>query len=126
MSILPTLDAQAITEPGIRVIPVSDRFEIRVFASGWREVAPGESKEIIHNLGGDPDWYFVYMDFYKTSTYPEPAGVHQIFYGQEIAPSGPHGMNWEGLDATRIFLHRGSSDFRVEKARVRIVAFVFK
>jgi hypothetical protein len=109
------------------VFPMGAGCAMRVFGSGWQAIQPGQYLRIFHNLGSDPDDYFVYLDFYmdhqQTPGAPwDSTGTHQIYYGgMKSEASGFHGAKWSSLTDRQIILFREPGDVRVNKIRVRIV-----
>jgi len=86
------------------------------YDSGWVNINKGEFKELTHNLGGDPDNYFVDLSF-KSPTYK----IHNIYYGQLHHPSlGSLGLDYRKLDNNSIEVWRGTNDGVTTQFRIRI------
>lgn len=110
------------------VFPMGANCTMRVFGTGWQDIAPNQYLRIFHNLGGDPNDYFVYLDFYmdhqQTPGSPwDSTGIHQIYYGgMKSEASGFHGAKWSSLTDRQIIVFREPGDMRVNKIRVRIIS----
>lgn len=95
------------------------------YDSGWVSAYKNNARLITHNLGGDPDTYFVDLQFKDTGG--GSFGVHQEDYGGEeyvdffnsgrLTDSGAH---WFGLTNKDVRLFRQADDMKVDKVRLRI------
>ena len=91
------------------------------FDSGWQDIADLYSIQFIHNLGGNPADFLVDVQFKDSGGY-----VHQVGYG---GYEGTHideylgdrlGGYWDGLDDTRIYVHRQPEETGIDQVRARI------
>jgi len=86
------------------------------YDSGWVPLAPGAAVTKTHNLGGDPDHYFV--DFQCKE--PVTAGVNLLRYGIDKNGALTYGAGWTNLTATTIRIKRESNDTLAPEVRIRI------
>jgi len=78
------------------------------FDSGWTPLDAGLTKEIVHNCGGDPGEYLVYI---LLSEVNDGSSVHQAFTGHMQYPGvGIVGGHWHSCTSTSIKIARGSED----------------
>ena len=93
------------------------RFPEPDFDLGWEDMDPGQEKWIPHNLGGDPDRYFI--DFmFKNSKGTFGRTIHG--YGGFCEGLDRKGVYWKQLDSEKFILIRHSDDEYADKVRVRI------
>ena len=92
--------------------------------SGWVSIAQDEAKTFTHNLGSDPDDYFVDLCFKDNSTFN---GINQRSYGGQdygAQVSGKeddrYGAYWRYLTANDIVVYRRPEDTYADWVRVRI------
>ncbi len=79
------------------------------YISAWTSVTPGTNHTFYHNLGGNPDDYFVDVSFKSNK-------IHHFYYGT----NGSWGAYWWDLDASQVKVFRAPNDSFVDKVRVRI------
>ena len=89
-----------------------------VFNSGWVDIGPSVTSVFTHNLGGDPAFYAVDLEFRDTGgvTY----GVNHRDYGGMEANGNYVGAYWWGLTDSTIQVTRQSGDTFVDQVRLRI------
>lgn len=94
------------------------------YDSGWQSIIKGGSKDLTHDLGGNPDDYLVYMEFHNAIT-----GVNKRMYGGvDIGANYPAGLNendrvgayWTQLTDTAIHVVRRPEDIFASEVRIRI------
>ncbi len=85
------------------------------YDSDWQNIAQGEMKTFIHNIGGDPDDYVVDLTFRIYDI------VHIYGFGRDVTPSGNVvGCYWDYLTDTSVVVCRGADDYYAEQVRIRI------
>jgi len=126
---------ESLTDTTIRVVrfpadTVADQVRIQIYQpepptydSGWQEVTPGESLELIHNLGGNPLGYVVRA--FAKDTRPEGRGINARFAGGIEVQGRFFGSNWERLTSQSISVFRQPDDgmpvaHTADQVRVRI------
>lgn len=88
------------------------------FDSGWVDVAQGEQRAIVHNLGGNPNGYVVRAS--ARALNGEGAGINVIAAGGLEVGGQFHGTNWERLSNTSITVFRRPHDIYADQVRIRI------
>jgi len=102
-------------------------FPCPAYDSGWVALAPGESKYLYHNLGGNVENYLVDMQM-KDAPPGDAMGIHNIGYGTEKTRTEQWGWNYEGagynsLSTTGIYVFRSLDDKSfggADEIRIRI------
>jgi len=85
------------------------------YDSDWQDIAKGEFKTFIHNIGGDPDDYVVDLTFRIMDI------VHIYGFGRDVTPSGNVvGCYWDYLRDSSVVVCRGADDYYAEQVRIRI------
>lgn len=126
---------QDLDEDSIQVIRFKDdvlvkQVRVRIWVmtkvdydSGWKAIDPGETLNLDHDLGGNPDDYVVDLQF-KTGGF---AGVHNRNYGIDthfMKNGGEQytewGAIWHNLNDKSIQVYRGTHELYVNSVRVRI------
>ena len=97
---------------------VVNRPDPPAFDSDWVDVAPGESRTITHNLGGDPLSYLVRVEFKDTSV--DGRGINHYGAGGIALGTSLEGANWEKLTSSTIDVFRQPQDAAADQVRVRI------
>jgi len=80
------------------------------YDSGWYAISEGQTSTLNHNLGGDPDEYFVYFEGRDAG---ESGRKHNGRYGtaRRLAlPQCWYGAEWHDLTSTQIQVTRGDCD----------------
>ncbi|MHC4601985.1 MAG: hypothetical protein ACYS6W_01500 [Planctomycetota bacterium] len=80
------------------------------YISAWVSVTPGTNHTFYHNLGGDPNDYFVDLTFKSNK-------IHHFYYG---GTGHSWGAYWWDLDASEIKVFREPNDTFANTVRVRI------
>lgn len=85
------------------------------YSSGWKQISKGQNLEYIHNLGGDPDDYFVKMACRKVSASGYPDDVNNYSYGSDEDYDWEqgtlwYGAVWYGLDSQSVTVLRSKDD----------------
>ena len=104
----------------------ADQMRVRIWTtsapkydSGWEAVSQNSGRFLSHDIGGDPDAYYVDLQFRDGSN-----GVNQINYGCDFQyASGrryDYGADWSILTASQIYIHRYADDANADEMRVRI------
>jgi hypothetical protein len=90
------------------------------YDSGWQSYTQGETKTLVHNLGGDYDDYVVDL----TCRGSAPLGTHNYGVGGDKSspPLGTEHMGayWRNLGTTSIEATRLTEDPRCLQIRIRI------
>ncbi len=102
-------------------------FPCPTYDSGWVALAPGESKYLYHNLGGNVENYLVDMQM-KDAPPGDAMGIHNIGCGTEKTRTDTWGWNYEGagynsLSTTGIYVFRSRDDKSfggADEVRIRI------
>lgn len=113
---------------------VVNQVRVRIWAnprpkydSGWQPITKGETKTLNHNLGGDPDFYVIDLQF--KDIFPEGIdgyGVNQNQYGSDDYQIYPgedlefHGGYWLGLTGSQIEVYRAGDEQHADQIRIRI------
>jgi len=86
------------------------------YDSGWRVIGMGDTTNLVHNLGGDPDNYVVDLQFNTSTAYGhnQGSGVWTDFADRDV------GATWRSLTTTNVVVYRATSDSRAEEIRLRI------
>ena len=90
--------------------------KIDLWSSGWVDLAPGESKTLTHNVGGDIEDYALQMWFRDTDT--GGYGVNNRAYGSDEDNGVWLGAFWRSLTDTTIAVARQPADVMAEQVRV--------
>jgi hypothetical protein len=89
------------------------------YDSGWLSISQNENIALGHNIGGDPDYYVVDMQFWDTAY-----GINTQRYGGDCdSDDGDFehfGAYYWRLTSDSISVRRMSEDYYVDKIRVRI------
>ena len=92
------------------------------YDSGWQAIAPGQTRTLTHDLGGDPSDYLLDLQFSD----PE-LGTHIAGYGgydmidTDSEVEGRHlGANWHNLTASSLQVTRQADDTAISAVRVRL------
>jgi hypothetical protein len=86
------------------------------YDSGWQAINPAQSLILTHNLGGNPDNYFVYLTFKAAD-----GDIHQMLYGGMYDEADRHrGAHWSDLNASSIRIYRLPDDSDIPQVRVQI------
>ena len=94
------------------------------YDSGWVSLGTDQVKTLYHNIGGDPDDYVVYMEYWSGGS-----GINQRYFGgMDFGAHPPSGMNeddrvgayWRSLDNSSITVYRRPEDVYAEQVRIRI------
>jgi hypothetical protein len=91
------------------------------YDSGWQSISAGSTITLPHNLGGDPNDYFV-----NVMAQDNVLGIHNFrIGGDQFYPGGgstPYygGFYWTELTSSQIKVYRSSDDGWADKVRVRI------
>ena len=88
------------------------------WSSGWVDIAPGETRAFIHDLGGDPALYAV--DLWFRDTRSPGFGVHRRTYGGMDVAGQRYGVQWQNLTSASISVVRQPDDVAVAQVRLRI------
>ena len=102
-------------------------FPCPAYDSGWVALAPGESKYLYHNIGGNVDDYLVDMQM-KDTRPGDAMGIHNLGCGTEKTRTETWGWNYEGagynsLSTTGIYVFRSRDDKSfggADEVRIRI------
>lgn len=85
------------------------------YDSSFRNISPGQSIRLNHNIGGNPDDYVVDIQ----CKYP-PTGGTIFGIGIDFNDTEHSGFYWESLTSTHILVGRGEDDMFCTQIRVRI------
>ena len=96
--------------------PAPGNFPPPDWDSGWIKINKGETKWIPHNLGGNPDNYFVDFSFRQVSGFGRT--IHG--YGGFAENLERVGIYYKELDASRFIVIRQPNDPYAEEFRLRI------
>ncbi|MBN1262177.1 MAG: hypothetical protein JXB35_15975 [Anaerolineae bacterium] len=88
------------------------------WTSGWFAIAPGATRVLTHNLGGDVAGYAVELWFRDTDA--GGLGVNAFGYGGFEYLGQWEGGYWSNLTASAITVHRMADDAAADHMRVRI------
>ncbi|MEX0785023.1 MAG: hypothetical protein WD939_00145 [Dehalococcoidia bacterium] len=106
------LDTRFVNEAAERDFPRPD------YDSGYVAIAQGGAEVLEHNLGGDPDDYFVDMWCNDAvDGFFGPLGSNNMSFALDQTDGG---AGWAALQDDVILLIRGSSDQLCEEIRIRI------
>ncbi len=91
------------------------------YDSGWADMNQGQTRTFTHNMGGNPDDYVVYMQYYDTGL----RGLNNRKYGLDTYHRDgiehvEYGAAWQRLTNSSIEVYRGHDDVYANQARVRI------
>ena len=89
-----------------------------VWNSGWVTIAAGETRNFVHNLGGDPGLYATEIWFRDTRT--QNLGIHHRAYGGMDIAGQQHGLHWENLTDTSVDVVRHADDVAIGQVYLRI------
>ncbi|RLC74064.1 MAG: hypothetical protein DRI61_17310, partial [Chloroflexi bacterium] len=88
------------------------------FDSGWVDVAPGETRTITHNLGGNPNLYLIRAASRDTAL--DGVGINHRGAGGVNDSGTRSGGKWQNLNATTIDIFRRPEDTFADQARASI------
>ncbi len=94
----------------------TNSFPMPDYDSGWVSIDQADAKMLTHNLGGDPDDYFVYLTFKDDLG----SGINQQYYGGYHSSSAGQGAYWRSLTDSSITVYRRGDDVKVDEFRVQI------
>ena len=95
------------------------------YDSGWVRIRRGQSRALLHKLGGNLDHYVVIMDYKADSS----NGINQRYYGgadfgahrpSGMAPNDRVGAYWRHLNTDSITVYRRPEDIYADAVRIRI------
>jgi hypothetical protein len=95
--------------------PAIGFFPRPAYDSGWVAIAQVEGKWLTHNVGGNPDDYFIDMQC-QDSTY----GINNQAYGGDMVNSHAYGAYYNSATGSHIWVFREPEDTRCDMIRVRI------
>jgi hypothetical protein len=104
----------------------ADQVRVRIWStsaprydSGWQSLSQSGGRVLVHQLGGDPDAYYVDLQL-RDSIW----GVNHWNYGGDQVWLGGGlvrtGAEWSHLTGSQIYVYRYSDDTTAEEVRVRI------
>ena len=97
------------------------------YNSGWVETSPGSwERTLSHNVGGNPDSYFVFLDFKGLDA---DRAIHNNSIGSRYVPSNPQcpdggqqGAYYDGLTSSHVKVTKlACNDRDFQWVRVRII-----
>jgi hypothetical protein len=86
------------------------------FDSGSVPIDPGDNVIVTHDLGGDEANYVIDL----TCNAPAAAGRQNLGVGGWREGTSDHGIWYDMLTNTNMWVHRGDSDWTCDRYRVRI------
>ena len=95
-------------------------FPAPAWNSGWFYLSRDSETSVNHNLGRNPDDYFVDLQF-KDDLDPEPGrGINVMHYGRAFFADERRGAYYGNLDSNSITVYRSRDDDFADSLRVRI------
>ena len=95
-------------------------FPAPAWNSGWFYLSRNSETTVNHNLGRNPDEYFVDLQF-KDDLDPEPGrGINVMYYGRAFFADERMGAYYGNLDFNSITVYRSRDDNFADSLRVRI------
>ena len=99
-----------------RYVENNGSFSSPAYDSGFQVYAQGESRELNHNISGNPNDYVIDMQ----CKWDGDGLAHNFYVGGDIDDGDLRGVTWDNLQTDTVLVERWSADPFCHRIRVRI------